>query len=99
MTKKNIKYNKEISVIIEKDGTLRFLYDYNSQEGQLLSDELIKDTNAHIERRSHINPKVTENGVKWFVDLSPSAGPELGPFESRAIAIEEEIAWINNNWF
>ncbi len=89
---------KEIQIILESDGTMRFLYDYNSIEGQSFSDELIKDTEAHIERRSHVNPKVTENGVKWFVDLSPSKGPELGPFESRKIAIEEEIRWINNNW-
>ena len=89
---------KEFDILIENDGTLRFLYDYTSEKGKLFSDELIKYGTSNIERRSHINPKVTENGVKFFVDLAPSGGPELGPFETREIAIEAEIEWINNNW-
>ena len=32
---------KEIQIILENDGTMRFLYDYNSKDGQLFSDKLI----------------------------------------------------------
>lgn len=31
---------------------------------------------------------------QWRVDLSPSGGPELGPFVSRPAAIAAELAWI-----
>ena len=93
-----IMKEKESHIIIENDGTIRFLYDYNSEKGKLFSDELVSYGTSNIERRSHINPKVTENGVKFFVDLSPSNGPELGPFETRQEAIEAEEDWINSNW-
>lgn len=51
---------------------------------------------AQIRRASHVEP--TEDG-RWLADLSPSAGPLLGPFDSRSQAIEAEVQWLRDHWF
>lgn len=49
---------------------------------------------ATINRASHVEP--TRDG-KWTADLSPVNGPVLGPFNSRAAALEAEREFLNNN--
>jgi len=49
----------------------------------------------HIRRASHVEP--TAAG-QWAVDLTPLAGPQLGPFPTRSQALEAEVAWIDE-WF
>lgn len=45
-----------------------------------------------IRRASHVEP--TEDG-RWTADLSPVAGPVLGPFEKRNEAIDAELEFLN----
>lgn len=48
-----------------------------------------------IRRGSHVEPG--DRG-EWFVDLSPVAGPTLGPFATRSEGISAEIAWLSEHW-
>ena len=58
------------------------------------SVELLKDLgNVSIRRASHVEPE--EDG--WFADMSPVGGPKLGPFPTRARAIQCEVGWLQRN--
>ncbi len=48
-----------------------------------------------ITRASHVEP---DDDGRWFADLDPVGGPNLGPFERRSEALDEEVAWLNANW-
>jgi hypothetical protein len=48
-----------------------------------------------ITRASRVEPD--ERGC-WLADLSPVAGPVLGPFNLRSEALEAELAWLVTNW-
>jgi len=48
-----------------------------------------------IARASHVEPD--EHGL-WTADLSPVSGPLLGPFASRSLALEAELAWLEAHW-
>lgn len=48
-----------------------------------------------IQRASHVEPEC--NG-SWIADMSPVAGPRLGPFRSRSIALAAEQRWLSDNW-
>ena len=48
-----------------------------------------------IQRGSHVEP--TSVG-QWTSDLSPVAGPTLGPFDKRSEALAAEVAWLHRNW-
>lgn len=48
-----------------------------------------------IRRGSHVEP--TPDG-HWTADLSPVAGPTLGPFDKRSAALAAEVAWLQQNW-
>jgi hypothetical protein len=48
-----------------------------------------------ITRASHVEPD--EQG-RWLADLSPVAGPRLGPFCCRSEALAAERAWLETNW-
>lgn len=45
-------------------------------------------------RASHVEPG--PDG-KWYADMSPVSGPQLGPFDRRREAIDEEVEWIKEN--
>ena len=45
-------------------------------------------------RASHVEPD--ENG-RWWADLSPVAGPRLGPFDRRSQALEAEANWLEHH--
>jgi hypothetical protein len=47
-----------------------------------------------IRRASHVEPAA--HG-RWLTDLSPVAGPVLGPFEKRSEALQAEIDWLETN--
>lgn len=47
-----------------------------------------------IRRASHVEPK--PDGT-WTADLTPSAGPVLGPFPKRSQALSSELAWLEEN--
>ena len=48
-----------------------------------------------ITRASHVEPN--QQG-SWLVNLSPSAGPVLGPFALRSEALAAEHAWLDIHW-
>jgi hypothetical protein len=71
-------------VWIRPDGTLRFVYD-DALHGLLALGQ------PTIRRVSHVEP--TPDG-QWTADLGPMEGPVLGPFETRAAALDAERAWL-----
>ena len=48
-----------------------------------------------IRRASHVEPDARGG---WSADLSPVAGPVLGPFPSRSAALAAEVAWLETHW-
>ena len=66
-------------------------------EVRCVYDETI-DLNAlgtlAIQRASHVEP-ATDG--RWQADLSPVAGPVLGPFANRSQALSAEQAWLAAN--
>jgi hypothetical protein len=44
-----------------------------------------------IRRASHVEP---DAHGRWFSDLSPVGGPQLGPFALRSAALAAEAAWL-----
>lgn len=82
----------EYEIFIMSDGTIKFIY-YDE-----LNDLLKSGVSAVIKRVSHVDPRMTKSGVRWFVDLSPVDSPlVLGPFKTREKAITAEINWIQKN--
>ena len=74
----------EVSIVITPTGGMRFIY----------SDDLIDliegATAASIVRASHVEP--SDGG--WTADLCPVGGEVLGPFHTRAEALDAEVAWL-----
>ena len=48
-----------------------------------------------ITRASHVEP---DQQGRWLADLTPVAGPVLGPFERRSEALEAEQSWLAEHW-
>ncbi len=48
-----------------------------------------------IQRAGRVEP--TADG-RWTADLSPVAGPVLGPFARRGEALAAELAWLGARW-
>ena len=76
-----------MQLIISTTGGIRCVYAEAIDLGRL--GELA------IRRASHVEP--TADGG-WIADLSPVAGPTLGPFSSRSLALIAEAAWLEANW-
>jgi hypothetical protein len=76
-----------MDLIVSPDGTIRAVYAEAIDLGVL--GHLV------ISRASHVEPD--ERGC-WLADLSPVAGPVLGPFDLRSEALEAERAWLVTNW-
>ena len=76
-----------MDLIVSPGGTVRAVY----------SEEIELDSLGHavITRASHVEPD--ERGC-WLADLSPVAGPVLGPFLRRSEALDAERAWLEMNW-
>jgi hypothetical protein len=76
-----------MQLVIQPDGSVRCVY----------SETLDLHTlgNLNISRGSHVEPD--PNG-RWFADLSPVAGPRLGPFSKRSDALTAEQAWLDKHW-
>ncbi len=47
-----------------------------------------------IQRASHVEP---DSSGQWIADLSPVAGPVLGPFAIRSEALAAETAWLEQH--
>lgn len=68
---------------VDPDGTLAAVYTEALDLGDV--------GRASIGRASHVEP--TPEGT-WTADLSPVAGPVLGPFAKRSEALTAEVAWL-----
>lgn len=69
-------------------GRIRAIYD------DALSPLVAQGAVVTITRASHVEP--TPDGL-WTADMSPSAGPLLGPFTTRAQALEAEVRWLKEH--
>ena len=76
-----------MDLIVSQDGTIRAVYAEAIDLGVL--GHLV------ISRASHVEPN--DNG-RWLADLTPVAGPVLGPFDLRSEALEAEQVWLVTNW-
>lgn len=77
-----------VELFIRPDGSLQFVY----------SDEVAEAVRplgtASIFRASHVEP--TADGAGWLADMFPISGKStiLGPFPTRAAALQAEIGWL-----
>ena len=76
-----------MQLVIRNDGCVRTVYD------ETLDLSLLGQVS--IARGSHVEPD--EQG-QWFADLSPIAGPKLGPFPGRSAALTAERNWLEAHW-
>ena len=76
-----------MDLIVSPDGTIRAVYAEAIDLGVL--GHLV------ICRASHVEP---DEAGRWIADLTPVAGPVLGPFDLRSEALEAERAWLVTNW-
>ena len=76
-----------MQLIVLPTGEIRCLYD------EALDLTALGQT--AITRASHVEP---DADGQWWADLSPVAGPSLGPFPRRTEALGAETAWLENNW-
>lgn len=76
-----------MELLIEPSGSIRCLY------GEAI--DLAQLGRLSIRRGSRVEPD--EQG-HWTADLSPVAGPVLGPFATRSEALAAEVAWLRAHW-
>jgi hypothetical protein len=76
-----------MELLIERSGQTRCLY------GEAI--DLTQLGQVTIRRGSYVEPN--QQG-QWHCDLSPVAGPTLGPFDSRSAALAAEVAWLSTHW-
>ena len=76
-----------MQLVIAPDGTVRSVYDEQIDLAALGPPA--------IARASHVEPG---GDGAWHADLSPVAGPVLGPFARRSEALAAERAWLEAHW-
>lgn len=67
------------------DGQVEFLHD-----DDLIGLRRAIGGDVEMRRCSHVEP----HGSSWIVDLAPVGGPKIGPFLTRAQALEAEVGWL-----
>lgn len=72
---------------VAPNGATRCIYD------ELI--DLAELGQLRIVRASHVEPDAF--GL-WWVDLSPVAGPTLGPFSRRTDGLAAEVRWLLAHW-
>ena len=75
---------KQMIINVKPGGTTQFIYD-DGLKG------LLAQGRAEVKRASHVDPGDPTKGqdpLRWYADLAPSAGPLLGPFETRQAALD-----------
>lgn len=77
------------NIVVRPNGTVEFIY----------TDELrpfFNEGQGFISRASHVEPEPTSPN-RWWADMSPVEGPQLGPFETRQEALDAEVIYLNNH--
>lgn len=63
-------------------------------------DDIVQELKPYgvvkTKRASYVEP--FSNG-QWTADMGPVGGPVLGPFETREIALSEEVRWLHERGF
>jgi len=78
---------QEFLISADETGALTFIY----------HDDLaflMELGHAETKRASHVEPGPDN---KWYADMSPVAGPVLGPFDFRQQALDAETKFIKEN--
>jgi hypothetical protein len=76
-----------MQLVIDPGGTLRCIY------GEAIDLHMLGTPD--IRRASHVEP---DGNGRWIADLTPVAGPVLGPFFVRSQALEAEHDWLEKHW-
>ena len=76
-----------MQMVITKSGSAHCVYDEAINLASL--------GQVTITRGSHVEPDAAGN---WQADLSPVAGPVLGPFTRRSEALAAERQWLEQHW-
>ncbi|NLX96908.1 MAG: hypothetical protein GXY83_12095 [Rhodopirellula sp.] len=75
-----------MKLVIAPGGAVRCLYTE--------SIDLASLGRLAICRASYVEP---DEAGRWHADLSPVAGPDLGPFSHRSEALAAEEAWLEEH--
>ena len=73
----------EMELVVGMDGGVRCIYDE--------ALDLRALGKLQITRASHVEPDSDGN---WWADMGPVGGPVLGPFGTRAEALQAERGWL-----
>ena len=76
-----------MELVIDRTGSVACIYDETIELSSLGS--------LSIQRASHVEPDAQG---QWLADLSPVAGPRLGPFALRRDALAAEHEWLSSHW-
>jgi hypothetical protein len=76
-----------MQLVIKPNGALRCIY------GEEI--DLHALGRPSVSRASHVEP---DRHGRWFADMSPVDGPNLGPFDQRSDALTAESSWLEANW-
>jgi len=76
-----------MQLVVQPDGSLKCVY------GEAI--DLYALGHVSISRGSHVEP---DSNGQWLADLSPVSGPLLGPFATRSLALDAEVAWLEAHW-
>ena len=76
----------EHDLIISPSGRVRFIYSDDLQP--LIADLGGEATGG---RASRVEP---DSAWRWWVDMTPVGGGQLGPFDTREEALAAEVEWL-----
>ena len=75
-----------MTLLVRADGCVEAIYDEQIDLGEI--------GRVVIARASHVEP---DSAGRWWADMSPVAGPALGPFGRRGQALAAERVWLEEN--
>lgn len=75
-------------VYVDQNGTVRLIY------ADALAPLARSLGPIDVRRASHVEP---DPAGLWVADMAPVGGPSLGPYETRAEALEAETQWLTDH--
>ena len=76
-----------MQLVIQPDAAVRCLYNETIDLHSLGRPVITRGSDVEPDRQGC-----------WSADLSPVAGPKLGPFDRRSEALAAERRWLEANW-